>query len=427
MTDIDRPYGSLAHNIEDVARFRTLRSVEPGFSVNLLGQFSSATGLGVAVRHMARALRAMEVPLSMFDLPPYFSSGDVSAEMHDIAPFLVPDARLLHYPINLYCAPVIHFPRTIESLPAEVTQGKFNAATVWWETTKLHDAWIAGLMQLDALVAPSDFLLGVLANSVPLTPVIKGFPPISIPVAVSADRKSFGLPDNATVFVSSFDPSSDPARKNPLATIAAFRMAFGSSVGDVRLVFRLNNANSTNMAQQTTQAIIEAAQGDARIGFSLEPLNYPQVLSLFACADAYVSLHRAEGLGLGMLESMHLGVPVIATAWSGNMDFMNHRVACLVRHELERVGGNYPFYREDFLGPGAVWAKPVIEDAAAWMRHLYQNPEERRRIGHAGRAHVEQLQRHASSLEWLHEIASIWHNRSNMPQINIKLSSKHSG
>jgi hypothetical protein len=375
---------------------------------------------------MARALRAMEVPLSMFDLPPYFSSGDISAEMHDIAPFLVSDARLLHYPINLFCAPVIYFPRTIESLPAEVTQGKFNAATVWWETTKLHNTWIAGLMRMDALIAPSDFLAGVLANSVHLTPVIKGFPSINIPRGIGGDRKMFGLPDNVTVFISSFDPNSDPGRKNPLATMAAFRMAFEASTADVRLVFRLNNAASSDFARQTTQAIIDAAHGDSRIGFAVEPLNYQQVLSLFASADAYVSLHRAEGLGLGMLESMHLGVPVIATAWSGNMDFMNSRVTCLVRYELENIAGNYPFYREEVLGPGAVWAKPVIEDAAAWMRHLYQNPEERRRIGNAGRTHVEHLQRHASSLEWLHEIASIWHNRSNMPQFNIKLSSKHS-
>jgi len=366
----------------------------------------------------------LEVPLSLFDLPPYFSSGDVSAEMHDIAHFLIADSRQLHHPINLFCAPVIDFPRILESLPPEVTQGKFNAATVWWETTKLHGTWISGLMQLDALVAPSDFLLGVLANSVPVTPVIKGFPPVNIPAGISADRKSFGLPAGATVFVSSFDPSSDPARKNPLATITAFSMAFAASVTDVRLVFRLNKAYATNMAEQTTRALMDAARGDSRIGFALEPLNYPQVLSLFASADAYVSLHRAEGLGLGMLESMLLGVPVIATAWSGNVDFMNNRVACLVRYELESVTGNYSFFREDVLGPGAVWAKPVIEDAAAWMRHLHLYPAERRRIGLAGQAHAAHLQKHASSLEWLHELASIWRNRLNMPQINVKLSSR---
>jgi glycosyltransferase involved in cell wall biosynthesis len=410
---------------EDQRRLQALRSVEPGFGINLFGQFSAATGLGVVVRHLARALRALDVPLSLFDLPAYFDGSDVSDEMHDMAPFLVADPRDLRHPINLFCAPVVAFPDVLESLPPEVTQGRFNAATVFWETTKLHSTWIAGLTQLDALVAPSDFLMGVLANSVPVTPVFKGFPSVNIPAGIGGDRKLFGLPDNTTLFVSSFDPSSDAARKNPLATITAFRMAFAANVADVRLVFRLNNAYATSMAQQTTQAMIEAAQGDARIGFALEPLNYQQVLTLFASADGYVSLHRAEGLGLGMLESMHLGVPVVATAWSGNMDFMNNRVACLVRYELEGIAGNHPFYREDLLGPGAVWAKPLIEDAASWMRHLYLNPAERQRIGLAGKAHVTHLQKQAASLEWLHELASLWRNRLNMPQINVKLSSKH--
>jgi hypothetical protein len=59
------------------------------------------------------------------------------------------------------------------------------------------------------------------------------------------------------------------------------------------------------------------------------------------------------------------------------------------------------------------------------MRHLYLNPAERQRIGLAGKAHVTHLQKQAASLEWLHELASLWRNRLNMPQINLKLSSKH--
>ena len=46
------------------------------------------------------------------------------------------------------------------------------------------------------------------------------------------------------------------------------------------------------------------------------------MLSLMASVDCFVSLHRSEGFGLGMAQSMYLGKPVIATGYSGNMDFM---------------------------------------------------------------------------------------------------------
>lgn len=219
------------------------------------------------------------------------------------------------------------------------------------------------------------------SNLLPLTPVLSGRQPLFLDSDIRAARTDFGIPPDATVFVSSFDPSSDPARKNPVAAITAFQHAFAGNEPNVRLIFRLNNAGATYMASETQRLLMQAAGGDTRIGFALEPMSYRKVLSLYASADAYISLHRAEGLGLGMLEAMRLGVPVIATGWSGNMAFMDHRSACLVRYRLVPVSGNHPFYQPNVLGPNAIWAEPVIEDAVAWMRHLYQHPDERRRLG----------------------------------------------
>ena len=70
-------------------------------------------------------------------------------------------------------------------------------------------------------------------------------------------------------------------------------------------------------------------------------------------ADCYVSLHRSEGLGLTMAESMVLGKPVIATAYSGNLDFMTEENSFLVPYswtEVPRGAGPYP--------AGARWAEP---------------------------------------------------------------------
>ena len=393
----------------------------PGFGINLFGQFTSATGLGVTVRHTAKALRAAGIPFVCMDIQSYYPSGEVAGELADILPNIVTDMAALRFPINLYCMPVTEFPQLLERLPLSLRTGRFHAAIVWWETTRLHPSWISALTKFDALVAYSDFLVGVLANSLPLTPVLKGGQALFLPNGIHRNRATLGLPENATVFVGSFDPASDPARKNPAAIIAAFRQAFAANDQSVRLVLRLNNADATDMSRQTTRLLINAAAGDGRIGFALEPMEYHQVLALYASADVYVSLHRAEGLGLGMLEAMRLGIPVIATGWSGNMSFMDHRCAGLVRYRHVQVSGNHPFYRTDVLGPEAIWAEPVIEDAVAWMQFLHRNADARKRLGELAHLRAAEYQTNALALDWLHELAGIWRMAGQLPCVAEKL------
>lgn len=400
------------------------RDYPSGFGINLIGQFTSATGLGVTVRHTAKALRAAGVPFACFDINPYYPSGDVAGELADISPHIVSDPAHLRFPVNLYCMPIIEFPELVKRIPQVLRRDRFHAAVVWWETTRLHPALTQALVKLDAVVAYSDFLAAVLANSLTLTPVIKGAQPLFLPAGIEPDRAAFGIPAGVTTFVAGFDPNSDPARKNPGGVITAFRQAFANGDPGVRLIFRLNNADSTDMARQTTKLLIDAAAGDSRIGFALDAMSYRQVLALYASADVYVSLHRAEGLGLGLLESMSLGVPVVATGWSGNMSFMDHCCASLVRYRLVQVNGNHPFYQPEALGPDAVWAEPLTEDAVAWMRHLHRHPDQRRRLGELGRLRAERYRDNARTLDWLHELASMWQDSALLPGISGKLSAQ---
>ncbi|MDP2132671.1 MAG: glycosyltransferase [Sulfuritalea sp.] len=393
------------------------------FGINLVGQLSSSTGLGTTARHTAKALRRAGVPLACFDVQSYYATGDVADETADIADTLVTDVSGLRFPVNLYCLPVFDFPQLDQRIPGLLAARRLHAAVVWWETTKLHPGWLQALMRLDAVIAYSEFLAEVLSNSLALTPVLTGRQALFLPPGIEAGRAAFGVPADTTVFISSFDPSSDPARKNPAAVINAFRHAFADSQSDVRLIFRLNNARATQMGRDTLRLLAEAASGDSRISFALEPMSYREVLSLYASADVHVSLHRAEGLGLGMLESMRLGIPVIATGWSGNMTFMDHRSACLVRYRLIQAKGNHPFYQPEIVGPDARWAEPVLEDAISWMRHLYHRPDERRRIGLAGRRRTEHYQHQAMELSWLQQLEQIEQTAGLLQAVEGKFSS----
>ena len=96
-----------------------------------------------------------------------------------------------------------------------------------------------------------------------------------------------------------------------------------------------------------------------------EPLDTLDRFRLLAAADAFVSLHRAEGFGLVIAEAMALGVPVVATGWSGNADFTAAENAALVAYDLKAsdcAHGPYP--------SGTLWAEPRLDDAARQMRRV---------------------------------------------------------
>jgi glycosyltransferase involved in cell wall biosynthesis len=115
-----------------------------------------------------------------------------------------------------------------------------------------------------------------------------------------------------------------------------------------------------------------------------EVYDADEVLSLTDVCDAYVSLHRSEGLGLTMAEAMLMGKPVIATNYSGNVDFMNTSNSLLVPFELVKLGRQLPPYDADLM-----WAEPSIEHAAALMRRIVDEPVWARELGARAKVSAE--------------------------------------
>jgi glycosyltransferase involved in cell wall biosynthesis len=103
---------------------------------------------------------------------------------------------------------------------------------------------------------------------------------------------------------------------------------------------------------------------------------------LTASADIVLSLHRSEGFGLVPAEAMLLGKPVIATGWSGNMDFMDTTCAVPIGYRL--VPAHDP--RGVYDVPGAEWAEADPDEAVAQLRRLADDPALRAAIGVRARA-----------------------------------------
>jgi glycosyltransferase involved in cell wall biosynthesis len=176
--------------------------------------------------------------------------------------------------------------------------------------------------------------------------------------------------------VALFDFNSSAARKNPQAAIEAFHRAFGDDAG-CELTLKTQNGD---LFPDLLAALRARAPANVRIVDEL--WAYQDVKRLIAGADVLISLHRAEGFGLVLAEAMALRTPVVATAFSGNLDFMDESCALLVPSHPVLVADPQGIYR------GQSWAEPDVTAAAQALVRLRDDPALRERLAAAGQKAV---------------------------------------
>ncbi len=351
--------------------------VAPG--INLIGHMSTNLGLGVAARNTARLLQDSGVEFCTIDVP---TSAFAANQIRDWERSYWSGAGPAPFSVNLFHINPPELKAELQLKPSWLqTEGRSNVCVPFWELPHLPEDWLAYVSTLDLVLAPSRFVLDTIRRSAPDANVTHFPQTVYLPENVKADRARWGLAEDAIVFVSSFDINSDPARKNPWGAIEAFARAGSALPARARLIVKVNNP-STRMGRDYAEQLRRATASDSRISILEESLTYAEVLSLYASADVFVSLHRSEGLGLGLLESMMLGTPVIATAYSGNMDFTTRDNACLVDFELVPVSStdSRSGYHGSRIGEGNTWAEPRIDQASGFMVRLAEDPAELARL-----------------------------------------------
>lgn len=354
--------------------------------INLIGHVTGSMGLGVAARNTLALLAAGGRDFVAIDVDPGGGrqGGDrTSAHLVAATPVAPHAVNLFHMNPPEIAGLVASEPRWLDVV------GRANVVVPFWELPRLPVAspWRELLGAIDLVLAPSRFILGAVQASCPEVNVVHFPQTVFLPEGVTPDRDRFGLPRDAVLFHVGVDVTSDLQRKNPAAVVAAFRAAFHRD-DPVRLVVKLRHVRSGQTWADPSPLLEELAATPNTIVIDQE-LSYAETLSLAASCDVCVSLHRAEGLGLHLLEAMALGKPVVATAWSGNMDFMSEDDACLVGFEPVPVQAAHPSYQSAAIGPGQTWAEPRVAEAVAWMRRLAADSGLRRRIGGAALAAVE--------------------------------------
>lgn len=339
------------------------------FGVNLIGYARGQFGIGEDVRMAALAMRAADIPFSVYNVEP----GREVCQGDDSVAALITDR--LPYAVNLLCTTGIETARLAAVEGSALFDGRRTIGYWPWELPEWPEEWRHAYELVDEVWASSRYTYEAYAKSSPK-------PVRHMPMAVTVDataglsRRDFGLPENRFLFVFSFDVLSSLARKNPQACVRAFKEAFPFGHEPVGLVVKAMRATPEN---PVWQALLEEARADRRIAIIDETLSRGAVLDLYRACDCFVSLHRAEGFGRGIAEAMRLGKPVVVTGFSGNMDFTTPGSAALVDHRLRPVSPEeYPF------AGGQLWAEPDVAHAAWWMRRLVEDPGLRQRLARQG-------------------------------------------
>jgi glycosyltransferase involved in cell wall biosynthesis len=258
--------------------------------------------------------------------------------------------------------------------------GVYRVAVWSWELEQLPPDWHDRGRDVDEIWAPTDFIAGaVLPLGKPVTTILT---PVRLPAFDPLPKPYFGLDPGRFAFLFAFDMNSRLPRKNPLALIRAFRMAF-KPAEPVDLVIKVS---PQEQFYPEWWRELRSAAADAGVRLIDRSLPRGELFALLNACDAYVSLHRSEGVGLTMAEAMLLGKPTIATGYSGNLDFMTPENSYLVDYERVTIAEDVPPYPK-----GLVWAEPSVGHAAELMRRVVSRPVEARAVAARGRADAARL------------------------------------
>jgi glycosyltransferase involved in cell wall biosynthesis len=324
--------------------------------IGVYGLFTAEIGIGQSARRSAQALRTAGVPVSLHNvlIPQLFENRiDFGVSDGFISPY---DTALIHLnPDGLL--------QLLALYPIDGFVGRRRIGFWHWELPVFPAPWAKAFDKVQEVWVPSSFVARAVAAA-------GGSPVRVIPHAVDCDeisqdlaRKSLQLPADEFFFLAIFDVNSFPTRKNPLGIVRAFVDAFPrAGPSSPRLIVKCHGKGNRN---STFDELLRHIHDDARVLLLDQVFSPEQIRQLQAACDCYISLHRSEGFGLNILESMALGKPCIATGFSGNMDFMTADNSIIIPFEMRRVEkGEY------LHGEGQWWAEPDHDISVDALRRV---------------------------------------------------------
>lgn len=331
--------------------------------VDVFGYLNAELGVGEAGRLAIHALRSADVPVSTISYARTLSRQSYEFKADNAFQF-----KPLLMAVN---ADQIELCQ--QEIGRKALANKYVIGQWFWELEEFPEHLQRSFDFVNELWAPTKFIADCLSSKAPKEISIQHMPlPLLRPeIDPSFGREHIGI-DDRFMFLFTFDFFSVAKRKNPLGVIDAYRRAFPEQGETVLVVKTINGSHRLNELEKLRW---HCRKRDDIVIID-EYFSPSQVASIMLTADAYVSLHRSEGLGLTMAEAMLLGTPVIATNYSGNLDFMTEENSLLIPWNRAKVGDG-----ADGYSPHSTWAEPSLEHASSAMQQLVSDREYAKDLG----------------------------------------------
>lgn len=274
----------------------------------------------------------------------------------------------------------------------EPRTGAFNVGmSAVVEGTKCNPLWVDACNAMNMVIVPSQHALGVLKSSGELQTPTHVIPEAYFDALVQDPKPvdwGFKTGFNFLTVAQLTSPHPVLDRKNTVSTISHLCDVFRNDP-DVGVVVKTNSGRGTKIDRKVTIDRFKSLVDSARRG------EYPRVYLIHGDMDdsevaalyrdptmrAFVSLTRGEGFGLPILEAAVAGLPVIATDWSGHMDFMSKGRFIPVGYDLDvipdqKVDRNKPEHRDrDIWVQGARWAAPIEGHVKRALKKFRKSPD----------------------------------------------------
>jgi glycosyltransferase involved in cell wall biosynthesis len=339
------------------------RKYQGPIKVNIIGDVYSESGLGAITRQIISSIDGY-VDCTIINMPMSKKSrqGGLHANQAHVA-------NELHDGINIFVGnPDLLIRALLKYGPMPFIRG--YCVGVWfWELEKIPSVWRQANKVIDEIWAQSHFIADSFSNDSNKVYVM----PFTLDGVIPSQKSKadLGLPENKFNYLFSFDFLSHAKRKNPKAVVNSFIEAFGHQK-DVALIIKSVNSKKSPAQFESLKERINSYKNIHLIDGYYDQSDVHRMIEL---CDCYVSLHRSEGLGLGMAEAMKVGTLVIATAYSGNLTFMNRSNALLVDYYLVPTHDDkYPY------GKGNNWADIEIDSAVKNIKLAFDDNDLRREL-----------------------------------------------
>ena len=275
-------------------------------SAIIFGEFKGKHGLGRGAAYDLKMIRGLHEDVFVVDITDALRGVE---QRVDISRKAFENVYFLCQPDTYWVIPRLIAPEAIADA--------WRVGRWAWETPLFPNAWRFAETLVHEVWAASDFCAVTFQSALPVPVRVVPYP-VTAPVQNGLDmRARLGIAEDAFVGLSIMDIYSCPARKNPWGHVLAWREAFGSDLKCI-LVMKIRVSKRSAVVLKELRDLI----GDSKnIIVYADELDDFEIAALHGMADVYMSLHRSEGFGLNILESLLLGKQVVATHYSANVEF----------------------------------------------------------------------------------------------------------